>query len=122
LYGVGQALGDRYRLVKVIGRGGAATVWRAEDARLGRPVAVKVLPPAALHQPGARERLEREARTLAQLVHRNVVAVHDVEVGAGSAYLVMELVDGRSLAAVLAGGRLAPDRVVAYGTQVCDAL
>jgi eukaryotic-like serine/threonine-protein kinase len=115
-------LGDRYRLHKALGRGGMATVWRGEDLRLQRPVAVKVLDPAVLDEPGERERLSREARTLARLAHPGIVAVHDFGLDAGTAYLVMELVDGSSLATLLRRGPLPVARAVAIAEQICDAL
>jgi serine/threonine-protein kinase len=99
-----------------------ATVWRGQDLRLQRPVAVKVLDPAVLADPEVRGRLGHEARTLARLVHPNIVAVHDVDVAADSAYLVMELVDGPSLATRQNQGRLAVTQAVRIAIGVCDAL
>lgn len=106
----------------MLGRGGMAVVWRAVDVRLGRPVAVKLLDPAGLADPALLERFDREARTAARLAHPNIVAVHDVGDDAGQPYLVMELVDGESLAAALAGEPLPIEQVVSIAGQVCDAL
>ncbi len=121
-----RVLAGRYRLRDVLGRGGTATVWRADDLRLERPVAVKTLDASVLAEPGTRERLGREARTLARMAHPNIVAVHDYELDAefpvGAAYLVMEFVEGPSLATLLRQGPLAVDRALAIAGQLCAAL
>jgi serine/threonine protein kinase len=115
-------LGGRYRLESVLGRGGMATVWRGVDTRLDRPVAVKVLDAVALTDPTAVERFDREARTVARLTDPHVVAVYDVGSDGDRHYLVMELVDGTSLAALLRVGPLAVGRPVDVATQICAAL
>jgi serine/threonine-protein kinase len=99
-----------------------AVVWQADDQRLGRPVAVKVLDPAGLGDASALAQFDREARTVAQLTHPNVVTVHDVGVDDGVPYLVMELVAGRSLADLLSTGPLSVDEAVRITHQVCAAL
>jgi serine/threonine-protein kinase len=119
----GRLVDGRYRLDQVLGRGGMATVWRGVDVRLDRPVAVKVLDESALtNDPTAGERFDREARTVARLTHPNVVAVYDTGRDGETAYLVMELVDGHSLAARLAGGPLDVGEVITIAVHVCDAL
>lgn len=118
----GGLLGGRYRLDQVLGRGGMAVVWRADDQRLGRFVAVKVLDRAELDDPSALARFEREARTVARLAHPNIVTVHDVGVDDGVPYLVMELVTGRSLADRLVDGPIPVDEAVRIAGQVCAAL
>jgi serine/threonine-protein kinase len=115
-------LGGRYRLHHVLGRGGMAVVWEADDQRLGRRVAVKVLDRAGLSDPSALAQFDREARTVAQLTHPNVVTVHDVGVDDGVGYLVMELVAGHSLADRLTRGPLAIDEATRIAGQVCAAL
>jgi serine/threonine-protein kinase len=115
-------LDGRYRLRTVLGRGGMAVVWRGEDLRLQRPVAVKMLDDAVLGEPGMRERLGREARILGRLEHRNVVAMYDVDVTGDPAYLVLELVDGPSLEELLEQGPLPVPRAVEIAAQVCAAL
>jgi serine/threonine protein kinase len=92
-------LGGRYRLEGLLGAGGMADVHRAEDLRLHRPVAVKVFRPGT--DPDGERRFRSEAQTLANLRHPGLVAVHDFAVEGGRAYLVMELVDGPTLAAEL---------------------
>jgi serine/threonine-protein kinase len=116
-------LGDRYRLDEQLGRGGTATVWRGRDMHLDRPIAVKVLRRTEPAQREALRRLQREARTVAQLDHPNIVGVYDFGLDGDTAYLVMALVPGRNLAEVLAvEGPLPVDRAVAIATQVCGAL
>jgi serine/threonine-protein kinase len=115
-------IAERYRLLSVLGRGGMATVWRAVDERLGRPVAVKLLDEAGAADPAAVRRFEQEAQTAARLNHPNIVAVHDAGHDRGRSYLVMELVEGTSLVAELNAGPLPVDRAVAVAAQVCDAL
>jgi serine/threonine-protein kinase len=106
-------------LDEVLGRGGMATVWRARDLRLQRSVAVKVLDAWVL----AESSLGDEARILARLDHPNIVAVHDFDVEADAAYLVMELVEGSSLAVLLRrGGLPVVQQAVGIAIQVCDAL
>jgi serine/threonine-protein kinase len=100
-----------------------ATVWKSLDMNLDRPVAVKVLDRARPADPAALERLRLEARTLAHLAHPNIVGVHDFGLDGDVAYLVMELVDGQSLARLLAaGGPLPVGRAVAIADQTCAAL
>ena len=118
----GQLISGRYRLQAVLGRGGMATVWRGADERLGRRVAVKLLDRADTADPAMLQRFDREARTAGGLTHPNIVAVYDVGSDTGVAYLVMELVDGTSVAALLAGGPLPIDQAVEVARQICDAL
>jgi serine/threonine-protein kinase len=113
-------IGDRYRLESIINRGGMGSVWRAADLRLGRAVAVKVLEGDADH--ATLERLDREARIVAQLTHPNIVAVYDLIVDAGVPYLVLELVEGDDLQTVLARGPLDVPAAVEIALQVCAAL
>ncbi len=87
----------RYRLIEVIGSGGMATVYRAFDARLQVPRAIKVLLPSLANRERLRARFEAEARTMALLEHRNIVRVYDVGSEGNRVYIVMELVDGGSL-------------------------
>ncbi len=95
---IGRALGDRYRIDAVIGSGGMATVYRGWDLRLDRAVAVKVLAHELAADPSFVARFQQEARTMARVHHPSLVAVHDVSEGGDLLYIVMELVDGESLA------------------------
>jgi serine/threonine-protein kinase len=118
----GRRLADRYELEEVVARGGMGVVWRGRDLRLDRPVAVKLVSGAALTDPTTIERFDREAHTVARLNHPNIVAVYDFGADAGDSYLVMELVEGRSLAAVIGDGPLSVADAVAVATQACTAL
>ncbi|HEY8073353.1 MAG TPA: serine/threonine-protein kinase [Labilithrix sp.] len=101
----GRKIQDRYELVARVGEGGMGVVWRARDVRLGRMVAVKLLSADTVGSDVARARLIREARAAAALDHEGIVPVYDAgETDDGGAYLVMQLVRGRSLRAVLASG------------------
>ena len=95
------ALGEGYRVGPRIGRGGSATIYAARDLHLGRDVAVKVLDPM-VEAPEVRERFRREARAVARLRHPNVVPIFLVSERPGLSYFVMPLIEGASLAAVLA--------------------
>jgi serine/threonine protein kinase len=118
----GQLISGRYRLEAVLGRGGMATVWRGVDQRLGRPVAIKLLDRADTADPIMLQRFDREARTAGGLTHPNIVAVYDVGTDNGVPYLVMELIDGTSVAALLASGPLPVGQAVDVARQICDAL
>jgi serine/threonine-protein kinase len=119
---LGRVIGSRYRLDEQIGRGGMATVYRAFDQQLDRPVALKLMREHLLDDPHFIRRFEAEARHMASLSHPNVVAVYDVGTDAAP-YLVMELVEGRDLAAMLAdGGPLAPTRAAAVAADAAAAL
>ncbi|MEU9112582.1 protein kinase [Streptomyces sp. NPDC048483] len=125
--GEGRLVGGRYRLDIRLGRGGMGTVWRATDELLGRQVAVKELHlDEATAEPEARvqrERAMREARTVAQVKHPNVIVVHDVVEQDGRPWIVMELVDGPSLADRLySGGPLAPRETARIGVALLGAL
>ncbi len=112
----------RYRLGGVVGRGGMAEVRTAEDLRLGRSVAVKLLRTDLAEQDGVRERFEDEARAAARLSHPNVVAVFDTGEHEGIPYIVMELLPGSSLADLIAKGPLDVETVRRIGVQVLAAL
>jgi eukaryotic-like serine/threonine-protein kinase len=99
--GPGTLLAGRYRLRDLVGSGGMGEVWRATDQVLGRTVAVKLLRPELLAQPGFAGRFRAEARTLATIRHRGVVTIHDYHDGDADAFLVMEYIDGESLATLL---------------------
>ncbi|MGI5175159.1 serine/threonine-protein kinase [Dactylosporangium sp. CA-152071] len=115
-------LGDRYRVEWELGRGGMGTVWRGHDLRLDRPIAVKVLSGEGLGLPKAMERFGREARAVARLSHPNVVPVYDFGAQDGEPYLVMELVEGPTVADLMAEGPLSVADVLAISSQICDGL
>jgi Tol biopolymer transport system component len=97
-------------------------VYRARDTRLGREVAVKVLPSHLSGDPGRRERFEREARAVSALNHPNICVLHDIGSQEGVDFLVLEHLEGETLAARLARGPLPPDQVLRFAAQVADAL
>jgi eukaryotic-like serine/threonine-protein kinase len=120
---IGRTLGGRYRLVAPIARGGMAEVWEGYDAVLSRPVAVKVLHSYLASDEVFLERFRREAITAARLAHPAVVATYDTGYDGGTAYIVMELVRGRTLRQMLGDqGRLEPWQAVAVARQIADAL
>lgn len=123
----GLALGERYRLVERIGRGGHGEVYRARDESLDRPVAVKVLRQAEDSDPyaagGFLARFDREARVMASLRHPNIVTVHDRGVHGDATYVVMELLAGPDLGTLQRSEVVLPvGRVVVYGEQTAAAL
>jgi hypothetical protein len=115
-------LAGRYQLDEVVARGGMGVVWRGYDRRLDRPVAVKLVSGDALRDPTAAERFEREARAVARLNHPNVVAVYDFGTDGDDSFLVMELVEGRSVAALLGDGPLPVSQTVTIAAQACAGL
>ncbi|WP_282756684.1 serine/threonine-protein kinase [Actinoplanes sandaracinus] len=115
-------MSDRYELRSLLGRGGTAEVWQGLDRWLGRAVAVKILHPVGPADWSLPVRFGREARTVAGLSHPNIVAVHDVGADHGMKFLVMELVEGRSLAQRLAEGPMEIAEAVRVAVQVCAAL
>jgi Tol biopolymer transport system component len=117
----GTTLGP-YKVIALIGAGGMGEVYRARDTRLGREVALKVLSPHLAATAEIRARFEREARTISQLNHPHICALYDVGRQEGLDYLVMELVEGESLACRLEGGPLSVGEVLGLGTQVAEAL
>ena len=116
-------LAGRCRLLDPLGQGGMAAVFRAHDVTLSRQVAVKLLPADKLSDADAVARFRREALALARLTHPNIVQAYDSGQDGGQHFLVMELVEGRSLAAVLREeGKLAPTRAADCGHQIARAL
>jgi serine/threonine-protein kinase len=113
----------RYRLDRPLGHGGMASVYLATDTELDRPVAVKLLAENLAGDEAFRERFVREARLAARLSHPNVVSVYDAGEEAGRPYIVMECVEGETLAAVLARRRrVPPDEAVGLALQACRGL
>jgi len=111
-----------YRILEKLGAGGMGEVYRAHDERLGRDVALKLLPAETLADAAARERLVREARTASSLSHPHICTIFEVGEAAGRTYVAMELVEGRPLSALIPPEGLPPEAVLRYGAQIADAL
>ena len=111
-----------YEILSLLGAGGMGEVYRARDTRLGRDVALKVLPAAVAADPHRRARFERESQLLAALNHPNIAAIYGVEESSGTTALVLELVEGGSLDARLRRGPVPPDEAIAIARHILDAL
>jgi serine/threonine protein kinase len=111
-----------YRLIEKIGAGGMGEVWKAEDTRLGRVVAIKILPAQVASDTNATARMRREARTAAQLYHPNIAMIHSFEQDGDRLFIVMELVDGQPLAALIKRGPMPEAEICRIGRGVADAL
>ncbi|MGH9511582.1 MAG: protein kinase domain-containing protein [Terriglobales bacterium] len=118
---IGEVLGH-YRLLEKIGAGGMGVVYRAQDERLIRHVAVKVLPPGSLAMEDTRKRFKLEAQALARLNHPNIATVFDFGCEGTTDFLVMELLTGRTLADKLLAGPLPIDQVIEHGVQMAEGL
>ena len=117
----GRKLGP-YEVIAPLGSGGMGEVYRARDTRLGREVAVKVLPAERLSDPHRRARFVQEARAASALNHPNIVTIHEIESSEGIDFIVMELVPGETLAQRLRHGALGTDEALRLAIPVADAL
>ena len=114
---------NHYEVVALLGEGGMGEVYRATDLKLQRQVALKVLPSDVAADPERRDRFRTEARAIAALNHPNIVTIYSVEESDGLDFLTMELVEGRTLTAVLAGGgRQSMDQFLAVALPLSDAV
>ena len=111
-----------YEILAQIGAGGMGEVYRAKDQRLGREVAIKVLPDAVASSPDRLARFEREAKAVASLNHPHIVTLHSIEEVAGTRFLTMELVEGRDLSTLVAPPGLQLARVLDLAIPLADAL
>src|SRR5436190_9194346 len=111
-----------YEILSPLGAGGMGEVYKARDTRLDRIVAIKVLPEALAADSQFRERFDREARAISQLTHPGICTLHDVGEHDGTAFLVMELLDGETLAERLKKGALPLDEALKVAIQIADAL
>ncbi|MGC2550816.1 MAG: protein kinase, partial [Candidatus Sulfotelmatobacter sp.] len=118
---IGQVLGH-CRVVAKIGEGGMGVVYRAYDEVLHRDVALKVVKKDARLDASSSQRLLHEARASSGLAHPNICTIHEVGENEGELYIVMELVEGKSLADMSLGGGMAPESVLRYGIQIASAL
>jgi serine/threonine protein kinase len=111
-----------YEIVSALGAGGMGEVYSARDTRLNRTVAIKILPEHLSSNPQLRERFDREAKAISSLSHPHICPLCDVGHQDGIDYLVMELLEGETLARRLKKGPLPPERAIDYATQIADAL
>ncbi|HUD72740.1 MAG TPA: serine/threonine-protein kinase, partial [Dongiaceae bacterium] len=117
----GQTLGH-YRILRPLGAGGMGEVYEAEDTRLGRKVALKVLPEETARDPARRERFEREAKAIAALSHPGIVTIHSVEQAGGVDFITMELLEGQTLRRLLPRTGLPFERFLAIAVPLADAM
>jgi predicted Ser/Thr protein kinase len=119
----GTRIGNRYRVVALLGRGGMGEVYRADDLELGQPVALKFLPHAVAHDATDLARFRSEVRLARQIAHTNVCRVYDIGEADGHVFLSMEYIDGEDLASVLRRmGRPSPDKAIEIARQICLGL
>jgi eukaryotic-like serine/threonine-protein kinase len=111
-----------YEIAAPIGAGGMGEVYRARDPRLGREVAIKVLPPSFAQDPDRLKRFEQEARSASALNHPNIVTIHEIGSANGTSYIAMELVDGASLRELLASGSLPTKKLLDTAVQIAEGL
>src|SRR6266540_1143735 len=111
-----------YEILAPLGAGGMGEVYRARDAKLGREIAVKVLPAGVSADAGRRQRFEQEARSASALNHPGIVTIYDIGSADGVIYIAMELVEGRTLREVLVEQPLSIRKLLEIGAQAADGL
>ena len=109
-----------YELTALLGKGGMGEVHRARDTKLKRDVAIKILPKEFSRDQDRVSRFQREAEVLASLNHTNIAAIHDLQEANGSRFLILELVEGETLADRIARGALPVDEALSIAKQICE--
>src|SRR5512144_2478861 len=118
----GSRLGP-YEVIAPLGAGGMGEVYRAKDTKLGREVAIKVLPATVAQDPARRQRFEQEARSASALNHPNILTIHDIAEADGALFIAMELVEGKTLRELLASGEPLPTRrMLDFAVQIAEGL
>jgi eukaryotic-like serine/threonine-protein kinase len=120
-FAAGLRLGP-YELINLLGAGGMGEVYRAHDPRLGRDVAIKILPASFLTDPQALPRFDREARAISSITHPNICTLFDIGSQDDTHYIVMEYLEGHTLREMISSGPLAFASILRYGMQICSAL
>ncbi len=118
---IGQTL-DRYLIESKLGEGGMGVVYKARDTQLGRPVAIKILPHDKVADPARKQRFVQEAKTASALNHAGIVTIYDVRSDAGIDFMVMELVEGKTLDQMIPDQGLPPPQALRYALEISDAL
>src|SRR5277367_6121129 len=118
---IGSILGH-YKIVAPLGAGGMGEVYRASDARLGREIALKILPQTLSRDSSLRARFEQEARAASALNHPNIVSIYDIGQQEETQYIVSELVDGEPLRSLISRGPVPVRKIIEIGRQIAEGL